>query len=205
MKIAIIGTGNVGGALAKGWAYKGHEILLGVRNPQAFKGKENLEGIKNIQILPVAEAVAGAEVVVISTPAAKVKEVSGSLGDVTGKVIIDTMNSVFLKPDGFTNTADALIHVTQSADVIKCFNTTGFGNLLDPVYGGEAIDMFMAGSSEKGKAVARTLALDLGFENCYDLGGNEAFELIEKMALVWITLAMKQGLGRDIAFKLVKR
>ena len=42
MKIAIIGTGNVGGALATRWAQAGHTIILGVRDLQNFKGKELL-------------------------------------------------------------------------------------------------------------------------------------------------------------------
>lgn len=46
---------------------------------------------------------------------------------------------------------------------------------------------------------------DAGFCECYDVGGNDKFELMEQFAWFWINLAMFQGQGRDIGFKLLKR
>jgi hypothetical protein len=43
------------------------------------------------------------------------------------------------------------------------------------------------------------------FAECYDLGGDERFPLLESLAAIWIDLAMVQGQGREIAFKLLKR
>ncbi len=54
MKIAIIGTGNVGGALATKWANKGHEINLGVRDVNSFKGQELLSN-PNTKVFTIAE------------------------------------------------------------------------------------------------------------------------------------------------------
>jgi hypothetical protein len=51
----------------------------------------------------------------------------------------------------------------------------------------------------------RTLALDAGFAECYDVGGADKVSLLESFALLWITLAMQQGYGREIAFKLMRR
>ena len=65
--------------------------------------------------------------------------------------------------------------------------------------------MFVAGDSQKGKAVATQLATDAGFANCYNIGGNDKFELMEQFAWFWINLAMFQGQGREIGFKLLKR
>lgn len=77
--------------------------------------------------------------------------------------------------------------------------------MLNPVYKGEAVDMFMAGDSDIAKDIAVQLALDCGFENCYDFGKSDKVELLEKFALSWINLAIMQGQGRNIAFRLVKR
>jgi hypothetical protein len=77
--------------------------------------------------------------------------------------------------------------------------------MVNPVYNGVAIDMFVAGDSAKGKEVAKQLAKDAGFGACYSIGGNDKFELMEQFAFFWINLAMMQGQGRDIAFKLFKR
>lgn len=205
MKIAIIGTGNVGGALATKWAQKGNEILLGVRDINNFKGKELLHN-PNTKALPVAEAVKEAGVILIATPATMAAEVAQSLGNTEGKVIIDTMNIVMGRgPAGFGNTSDAILANTASKDVVKCFNTTGFNNMLNPVYGQTAIDVFVAGDSEKGKQAAKQLAKDAGFAECYTVGGNDKFALMEQFAFFWINLAMFQGQGREIGFKLLKR
>ncbi|MBL7837139.1 MAG: NAD(P)-binding domain-containing protein [Bacteroidetes bacterium] len=205
MNIAIIGTGHVGGTLARKWAEAGHHINLGVRDTDNFKGKELLNE-KLIAVYSIEEAVKRSDIVLISTPATAAIEVSKSLGDTTGKTIIDTMNVVMGRgPVGFSNTTDAILANTQTRDVVKCFNTTGFNNMQNPVYGQTALDLFVAGDSEKGKQVAKQLTKDAGFAECYDIGGNDKFELMEQFAWFWINLAMFQGQGREIGFKLLKR
>ena len=205
MKIAIIGTGNVGGALATKWSRAGHEILLGVKDLEHFKGKALLD-TANTSVQRIQEAVAGAEVVLIATPATAAIPVAQSLGDTTGKVLIDSMNVVRGNgPEGFTNTSEAILAHTQTTDLVKCFNTTGYNNMEDPVYTGQHLDAFMAGDSTKAKEVASQLAVDAGFAVCYDVGGNDKFQLMEQFAFFWINLAMMQGQGRDIGFKLLKR
>jgi predicted dinucleotide-binding enzyme len=205
MNIAIIGTGNVGGALATRWAKKGHTIRLGVQDLQQFKGKDLLKN-PSTNAHFVQDAVHLSEVILVATPAAAAVDVARSLGDTTGKVIIDAMNIVMGRgPAGFANTAEAILANTQTRDLVKCFNTTGFNNMLNPVYGDQSLDLFMAGDSLRGKTMARQLALDAGFGECYDIGGNDKFTLMEQFAFFWINLAMFQGQGREIGFKLLKR
>jgi 8-hydroxy-5-deazaflavin:NADPH oxidoreductase len=204
MKIAIIGTGNVGSTLAKGFANAGHTILLGVRNKEEFKGS-TLPTIKNISVYLIAEAASAAEVIVIAAVPQAVKDIAIELGDVSNKVIIDAMNSVRVKPEPFSNTTEALLKLTNCKDIVKCFNTTGAENMADPVYNGKGIDMFYAGDSDKAKKVTEQLAKDIGFENIYNFGGSDKFNLLEQFALSWINLAMMQGYGRGIAFKVLKR
>jgi 8-hydroxy-5-deazaflavin:NADPH oxidoreductase len=204
MKIAIIGSGNVGGALAQGWAKAGHQITFGVRNLDEFKGNR-LGEMKNISTSLIGDAVAKSEVVVIAAVPQAVQAIANSMGDVSKKIIIDTMNSVRVKPDPFTNTTEALMKMTNCKDIVKCFNTTGAENMGDPNYNGMGIDMFYSGDSDKAKQVAEQLAKDLGFENVYNFGGSDKFNLQEQFALSWINLAMMQGYGRNFAFKIVKR
>ena len=77
--------------------------------------------------------------------------------------------------------------------------------MLNPKYEGGALDMFMAGNHKESKEIAKELALNLGFENCYDFGGDDKVELLEKFALSWINLAIMQGMGRNIGIKIVKK
>ena len=203
MNIAIIGTGNVGGALATGWAKAGHTIHLGVQDVNQFKGK-NLLNNPNTHVHSIADAVANSEVVLIATPPTAIFSIMEHMGDVSGKTLIDATNSVRQAPDPYKTVYHALVDKTKG-DAVKCFNSTGFENMLNPIYNGEGIDMFMAGDSDAAKQVALRLALDIGFASCMDFGKADKVELLEKFALSWINLAIMQGHGRNIAFKILRR
>lgn len=203
MNIAIIGTGNVGGALATNWSKKGHIINLGVNDPNHFKGIDLLKNEKT-NVYSIQEAVAKSEVILIATPPTAIFDIIQQMGNVSGKIIIDATNSVRQNPEPYKTVYHCIIDKT-GAEAVKCFNTTGFENMLNPVYHGEGIDMFMAGDSEIAKKIATQLAIDAGFGSCIDFGRSDKVELLEKFALSWINLAIMQGHGRNIAFKLVKR
>ncbi len=204
MVIAVIGTGNVGSALAKNWANAGHTIILGVRNTMEFKGKELLN-VTGISAVSISEAIKNAEVILVAATPDSTLEIIKSMGDVSRKVIIDAMNSIRSKPEGFANTFEAFSKLAIGAEVVKCFNSTGFENMSDPKKYRLGIDMFVAGNSKRGKEIAIQLSKDSGFENCYDFGGNDKVALLEQFALCWINLAIMQGQGRDIAFKVVRK
>jgi predicted dinucleotide-binding enzyme len=158
MNVAIIGTGNVSGALATKWANNGHRIYLGVRDTANFKGQDLLNNPNTIA-LSIQEAVLKSEVIVLASPAMMAFEVAQSLGDTTGKVIIDTMNIVMGRgPASYSNATDAILANTNTIDVVKCFNTTGFNKLANPNYGDQILDVFVAGDSSKGKEIAQQLA-----------------------------------------------
>lgn len=204
MNIAIIGTGNIGTALGKSWARAGHTIALGVRDPENFKGKEML-GLENVSVHSIQDAVKQSDVILIAAIPPATADIVQAMGNVSGKIIIDAMNSVRSKPEGYNDTFDALRDLAKGAEVVKCFNSTGFENMGDPVYPQVHIDMFMAGDSSRGKEATRQLALDAGFAECYDFGGNDKVALLEQFALAWINLAIMQGQGRNIAFKVIRR
>ena len=204
MNIAIIGTGNVGGALANKWAQAGHQIVLGVRDTAEFKGKELLD-TKNITVASIQDAVKNSDVILIAAVPQATADIVNAMGDVTGKVIIDAMNSIRTKPEGFNNSFEALKSLAPGAEMVKCFNSVGFNVMADTNFNGTKADMYMAGISERAKEVAKLLALDAGFENCYNFGGDDKAALLEQFALCWINLAMMQGQGRNMMFKLVKR
>ena len=115
------------------------------------------------------------------------------------------MNTVRGGAEPFANTFEALKHLAKGAVIVKCFNTTGFENMADPRYPDGALDMFVAGDSAQGKASARQLALDAGFAECHDFGGDDKAALLEQFALCWINLAIMQGQGRNLGFKLLRR
>lgn len=205
MNIAIIGSGNVGTALAQVWQKAGHHVIMGVRNPDSPKTQQARQQLTDIVFQTVTHAAKEAEVLVITTPPEAVLELIPQLGDVSNKTIIDTTNSIRTRPEPHATAYHAIKHTTGSQKVVKCFNSTGFENMRNPIYNGEGIDMFAAGNDAGAKAVAEKLAKDAGFATCYDFGGDDKVELLEKFALSWINLAIMQGHGRNIAFKIERR
>jgi 8-hydroxy-5-deazaflavin:NADPH oxidoreductase len=153
----------------------------------------------------VENAARQADAIIITTPPETVLSLIPQLGSIEGKTIIDATNSVRTKPEGYATAYHAIKERTGSSRVVKCFNTTGFENMLNPVYKGEGIDMFCAGDDAEAKKTATQLAKDIGFAACYDFGGDDKVELLEKFALSWINLAIMQKHGRDIAFKVMRR
>jgi 8-hydroxy-5-deazaflavin:NADPH oxidoreductase len=210
MKITVIGIGNVGGALAKRWAAAGHEIVLGVRNAASDDLKALIQSPGKWVLKDVKSSIEGTDAIVIAIPAHLTAELATSLGDLKGRVVIDTTNSVFRKPEPYRTGFEAFQKIT-GAEVAKCFNSTGAENMADPFYpnafGGTepiAIDMFAAGSSAKAKAIALQLSQDAGFVT-HDFGGDDKVELLEELCRIWINLAMGQGMGRGFAFKILAR
>jgi predicted dinucleotide-binding enzyme len=206
MNIAIIGSGNVGTALAGGLQEAGHTVAFGVRDTRSGKSEKAAALISGVPFQTVREACMDAAAVIITTPPEAVLTLVPELGDVRNKVVIDATNSVRTRPEPYPTAFHALKAITGSEKIVKCFNTTGFENMANPIYpafGG--IDMFCAGSDASAKKVAQQLASDIGFGACWDFGGDDKVELLEKFALSWINLAIMQGHGRNLAFKVIKR
>lgn len=203
MNIAIIGSGNVGGALAQQWIKAGHTVLIGAKFLLSEKNLKLANQIGEDRFVTIENAVKQCEVILIATPPTAIFEVIEQMGDVSNKIIIDATNSVIKSPEPYKTVYHCLADKTN-AEVVKCFNSTGFENMLNPIYDGQGIDMLMAGDSEKAKSVAKQLALDCGFGSCIDFGKSDKVELLEKFALSWINLAIMQGQGRNIAFKVLR-
>lgn len=204
MEIAIIGSGNVGGALAQQWIKAGHNVQIGAQFPLSEKNMLLAGKIGKEKFVTIADAVGQSEVILLAIPPLAIFQILNTWGEISNKVIIDATNSIGKSPEPYTTVYHCLADKTD-CDLVKCFNTTGFENMLNPIYGEEAIDMFMAGDNEKAKSVAHQLALDAGFGSCIDFGKSDKVELLEKFALSWINLAILQGHGRNMAFKVLRR
>lgn len=198
MQIAVIGTGNVGATLARGWAAAGHEISLGVRDLEQFQGKSLLQE-KNINAYPVTEAVSKSDVLLLSVPPDVIPVVARNLSGVEEKILIDPTNAFRGKPEGYANGFEALVRLTSSKHIIKAFNNTGYENMAHPA----GVDTFVAGDSEWAKTVVKQLAEDLGFAHCYDFGGSDMAPLLEQLGMAWVNLALVRGLGRNIALNVM--
>ena len=210
MEIAILGAGNVGGALGKGWAAKGHSIFYGVPDPKGDKMRALLSSIgANARAGAVAEAAANAEAVVVATPWPAAQDAIRAAGNLAGKIVVDCTNP--LEPDlsglvlgHSTSAGEEVAKWAKGARVVKAFNTTGSGNMANARYDSARPTMCICGDDAAAKSSVSKLADDLGFE-AVDAGPLRNARLLEPFAMLWIYLAIKQGLGPNIAFKLLRR
>ena len=209
MKIAIIGTGRVAAALGQRWAGRGHMVTFASRQP----GSEKVAGLveaagANAAAARVADAVARSSTVVLAVPFSAVRDILAQAGDLSGKVLIDCTNPIApgLRPlfDSATSGAEQIAGWTAGARVVKAFNTPGAENMAAPGYAGGAATMLLCGDDELAKAAVWQLAEEVGFEPV-DAGPLSAARHLENLALLWIHLAQVNGLGRGIAFRLLRR
>ncbi|MDX1653196.1 MAG: NAD(P)-binding domain-containing protein [Brumimicrobium sp.] len=205
MKIAVIGTGNVGSSLAKSWSNTGHQIILGVRDFDSKNTQKAKELVPEAAIKSIREAVNLSDVVLLAIPPAAILDLIPEMGDISDKILIDATNSFGKKPEPYETVYHAVKEMRKTDKVVKCFNSTGYENMANPNYNGRGADMFAAGNNEEAKNTAQKLAADAGFENCYDFGGDDKVKLLEHFAASWVNLAIQQGLGRNLAFKILKR
>jgi predicted dinucleotide-binding enzyme len=183
--------------------------MFGVRDTGAPKVHKLLGEAEAATAGSVAEAAAFGEVVVFATPWGGTQDAVNQAGDLSGKVVFDTTNPVTpdlsgLTVGGSTSAAEQIAGWAPGARVVKVFNTTGANNMADPIYDEQPATMFYCGDDDEAKAVAARLAADLGFEPI-DAGPLREARLLESLALLWIHLAYPQKMGRDIAFKLMRR
>jgi NADPH-dependent F420 reductase len=209
VKIAIIGAGFVGAALAKGWSGAGHDVVFGVRDPRAAKVGEAVGGTEGrARAAGVQAAAAGADVVVLAVPWPAVADALRQAGSLAGKVLVDATNPLNADFTGLavghtTSGAEEVARRAPGAKVVKAFNTIGASHMAKPEFGGVRPTMFLCGDDPAARATVRELARALGFDPV-DAGPLAQARLLEPLAMLWISLAYG-GYGTDIAFKLLTK
>lgn len=200
MHVAIIGTGDVGRALAAGLVEAGHVVTLGSRHPNDPAVRsfvDSLEGEVDVTRPRQAADLAGA--VLLAVPADAVQETLADLGEtVEGKPLLDPANEV---PADDVPVARRVAEAAPGAHVVKVFNTIGYEQLRDPGIEGLVPSMFVAGDDEAAVELAMDLADDLGFDPVR-AGGLDAAHHLENLARFWIHLSRTHG--REIGFALLR-
>ncbi len=205
VNIGIIGTGNVGG-----WAFLGHDVTFGSRDPESDRVQELVRRIgAGASATSNADAASAADVVVIATPWPATQDAVAACGNLSGKIVIDCVNPHKADFSGLeigtdTSAAECIAGWAPGGRIVKAFNATGAGNMQSTSYGRTTADMPICGDDEDAKAVVCGLVEEIGF-NAVDAGGLTSARLLEPLAMLWIHLAYNLEQGVDIAFKLLRR
>jgi NADPH-dependent F420 reductase len=209
MNIGIVGSGNMGGSLAKLWAEKGHKVLLTSTSPEETALVAKSIG-KNAETGSTADAVSFGDVVVFAFPYESLSDVISKGGSFKNKIIVDPINP--LTPDikglllGFTTSASEEIQkLIPDGRVVKAFNTISAPVIKSGKikFNGVATDVYYCGNDEESKAVVKKLIQDIGFE-AVDAGILTNARYLEPIAEFVIQLAIL-GLGDDIGIKVLRR
>jgi len=202
MKIAIIGAGNVGKALAGRFAKAGHEIAFGVRDPAAAKNAS-----LSYPALATAQAAARADAIVLSTSWAGTEAACRAM-TLAGKIVLDCTNPLAMGPSGrelavaHTNSAGELVAAwCPGAHVYKAFNAVPAEVMVAPERMTVKPVVLVAGDDAAHKPAALSLVEDTGFE-ARDAGPMRNARMLEYLALLYLDLAMVRGMSRTFAFAL---
>ncbi len=190
MNIAIIGPGFIGTTLGRALAGAGHHVTFGSRDP----GGGDAAGLP-AAVAPIGEALANADVVVLALPGSAVAELTSAHRDaLDGKLVIDATNQMGAA------VANGRASLPPTVRYARAFNTLGGENLADPVFADGKADMFFS-APEADRTTVEAVIEDVGLRPVYV--GEDQELLIDNLFQLWIALAMKQGRGRRLAFRLL--
>lgn len=211
-KIAILGSGQVGDALAKGFLDAGHAVMRGSRDPSKLQTWKNAaKGEASIGTF--ADAAKWSEVIVLAvkgTAAEAVLEQAG-VANLAGKTVIDATNPIADEPPQngvlryFTNANESLMERLQKAapeaKFVKAFNSVGNAFMVNPPFQPKPT-MFICGNDAAAKQETSQLVEAFGWEAA-DMGAVEAARPIEALCQLWCIPGFIQNQWTH-AFKLLR-
>jgi len=170
LKIGIIGTGHIGGTLARLWVAAGHEVLISSRHPEELRGLAASLGPK-VRVGTPRDAAVFGDVVVVSVPYGALPQVGRDLkAELAGKIVLDTCNP-YPSRDGEmavearrlgTGVADP--QFLPGVRLVRAFNAINSGDLASQAHrAGEPVAIPLAGDDAQALAVAERLVRDAGF------------------------------------------
>jgi len=214
MKVGIIGSGEVGQALATAFISEGNEAMIGTRNTSKEEvvkwKKENQKG----QAGSFAEAAKFGELLILATKGSKIEDAIKLAGvaNFSNKVVIDATNPIAdAPPDNgvlkfFTTLEESLMERIQklipAAKLVKAFNIVGNSFMYKPKFPGGTPTMFICGNDEKAKKTVTGILTSFGWET-EDMGLVQSARAIEPLAILWCIPGMLRNQWTH-AFKLLK-
>lgn len=209
MKIGIIGSGRMGGALGQIWAKAGHDIFFGDIDAAKAQAVASQSGNKARAGTP-AEAAAFSKVLLFAPPWPVYAKALEMCGDLSEKVLIDVTNPLLpdfsdLEIGHTTSAAEEIARHAPGAYVVKAFNVLP-SPLLEPEnrpFGSDTPTVFYCGNDTAAKAPVVQLIKDAGFDPM-DCGDLKAARYIESMAMLLMHLVFAVKVPPQIAFKFLR-
>jgi len=211
MKVGIIGSGSVGQVLASGFSAKGHDVVLGTRDPKASLANTKPGSMgqpplsewakKNpkVKVVSFADAAKHGEVVVFAVKGSEVESGVKAAGaqNLAGKLVLDTSNPLDFGPNGIhksPNIPDSALQVAQraapKAKFVKAWNCTPGAQMVDPKFKEGRADQLLCGDDAKAKEQAARIVGEFGW-NAVDCGDASVAPYVEATAIAICNYAAK--------------
>ncbi len=196
MKFGVLGTGMVGGAIARKLHLLGHDVMVGTRSP----GRADLP-------LPsgtYAEAAAHGEWIVNALPGEPAVDYLAQC-DIAGKILIDISNYDHAVDQPIATPVGELIQrAFPTVRVVKALNSVSAHLMVDPAALGQPHTAFVAGNDTAAKSEVTALLATFGWTDIIDLGDSSAFRAMEQLIPLWMALERVTG-GPEFQLQVVRR
>lgn len=171
MKIGIIGTGHIGGTLAKLWVAAGHEVMMSSRHPDELRPLAAQLGPR-ARVGTPREAAGFGDVVLVSVPYKALPEIGRDLKtELAGKIVLDTCNPYPGRDGEMANAARkqgtgiASPGFLPGTRLVRAFNAINAGSLASEAHRKPPrIGIPLAGDDAEALHVAQRLVTDAGFD-----------------------------------------
>jgi 8-hydroxy-5-deazaflavin:NADPH oxidoreductase len=213
VKVGILGSGDVGKVLAKGFLKNGYQVAIGSDHPEKlaeFK-RENPE----METATFEQAAQSGDIVVVCVKGTVAEKIVEKVKrHITGKIVIDTTNPIADAPPQngvlkyFTSLEESLMERLQTiapdAQFVKAFNSIGSALMVNPEFGDDTKPtMFICGNNDDAKKKVHEILEKFGFE-VEDMGKVESARAIEPLCILWCIPGFLRNQWSH-AFKLLKK
>ena len=212
MHVGILGSGDVGKALARGFLSRGHSVTIGSREP-AKLAEFVREHPEKLAAKTFADTAREGEIVVIATLFSGTQSALQLAGaqNFAGKIVIDATNPLKFEPgkppalsvSGTDSAGESVQRWLPDAKVVKAFNTVGNALFVDPHFPGGKPTMFVAGNDDGAKNRVAQIAESFGWD-VVDAGAITSSRYLEAIAMLWIDYAIRTATWQH-AFKFLRK
>ncbi len=215
MKIGIIGSGDVGQALGKGFIGLGHQVKIGSRDPESEKLKHWTKSQGELASTGTfSETAVFGELLVVATKGVQNSQAItlAEPKNFANKVVIDVTNPLDFSHGplptlavGFTTSGGEQLQAQlPEAKIVKTLNIVGNPMMVSPSFEEGDPDMLLCGNDEGAKQLVTQLLRDFGWKNITDLGGIEQSRITEPLCILWVYYGAKNNTWNH-AFKMLRK
>ena len=212
-RVGVLGSGEVGRGLAAGFRGRGHDVMIGSRDPGKPELREWLSGDgAGIKAGTFAQVAAHGDLLVLAVLGNAAEDAIADAGreNFSGKVVIDAMNPLDfsggfppkLSIVGEDSLGERVQRALPDAKVVKAFNTIGNPYFVEPSFGEGQPTMLIAGDDEDAKRTVGDVLADFGWPDPVDIGGIEGSRELEAICIAWVKIGGTRG-AWDHGFKLL--